>query len=885
MKLHPKLVLLVLTVATLAFPTATQLQFDELIERSPAPDRDTLAIAVGDVDGDGDHDLVFGNRGQNTLYLNDGGGAFFNGTAARLPRADDHTTAVALRDVDGDGDPDLVCGNDGQANRLYLNNGTGIFTESGASGLQGVRRTRAMALDDVDGDGDPDLVFANFGARNRLYLNTAGAFVDATATGLPRIEDLTTSTLLGDVDGDGDPDLIFGNHGQQNRLLLNDGSGVFVDATAARMPPDNDPTHATAFGDVDGDGDGDLVFGTNCPRANRLYLNDGSGAFTDVTATQMPAACAGTRALTLFDVDSDGDRDLVFANRNGPATSSAQNGLYLNDGSGTFTDASRSRLPVDSDNSEAVVAADIDSDGDPDLVFGNSGTNTFYVNDAAGTFADVTIRRSVAGRMPFSDDDSTCVAMGDVDGDGDQDVVFGNVNCFNCSSGQNRLYLNDGTGRFSDVTAARMPAASDHTSDVALGDLDGDGDLDLIVGNQYIQNRLYLNDGTGRFSDATAARMPVDTDNTGSVVIGDIDGDLDPDLVFANLGQNTLYLNDGNGFFSDATVRMPPSNNWSEELALGDVDGDGDPDLVFANEGQQNRLYLNVAGGIFLDATAGRLPADTDFTLAVALGDVDGDGDADLVFGNVGLNGATVGQQDRLYLNDGSGTFTDATARLPQLAQHTNDVVLADVDEDGDPDMVQAVIVAANQQNQLYLNDGTGTFVDASAARMPPRSSACHCVVVGDVDGDGDPDLVFGTHNLTGRPHTAGPPGPPPNLLYLNLLRQLDTPLWGVLGYGYELNVYARYGAARPQDIAYVVLSSAAANHPWPPFGTLFLEPSAMVALPPVVIPQPAGVSSVSFVVPYLPSLAGRPLHTQALVLQPPTQARLTNPVADVLVR
>ena len=233
------------------------------------------------------------------------------------------------------------------------------------------------------------------------------------------------------------------------------------------LPMDKVDTRAVACCDVDGDGDADLVFGND--RQNWLYLNDGTGTFADATATRMPVDTDNTLAVACCDVDGDGDPDVVFGNHQ-----QQQNRLYLNDGTGTFTDATTARMPIDIDDTEAVVCCDVDGDGDADLVFGNGGftQNRLYLNDGTGTFTDAT-----ASRMPIVTDPTLAVVCCDVEGDGDPDLVFGN------HQRQNRLYLNDGTGTFTDATAARIPVAFDRTEAVACCDVDGDGDGDLVLGN------------------------------------------------------------------------------------------------------------------------------------------------------------------------------------------------------------------------------------------------------------------------------------------------------------------------------------------------------------------------------------------------------------------
>lgn len=320
------------------------------------------AIAMGDIDGDGDLDILAARFGGDTVWRNDGAGLF---TAHPTPSfGAGNTNSIALGDIDGDGDLDAVAGNGtGEAETVWLNDGTGVFSAHPTQPSFGAGSTTFVALGDLDGDGDLDAIAVNTaGQATTVWLNNgAGIFTPHPVTPLFGAGGTKMYAALGDLDGDGDIDVVLVDSSDSQTVWLNDGTGSFaLHPLGATYGPSG--AFAVALGDIDGDGDLDAVVPTI--GAERVYLNDGTGLFAAHPTT--PLFGTGTSvSLALADIDGDGDLDAVVGNLLEPNT------IWLNDGAGNFSP--HPTLPSFGTGARMVVLGDIDADGDMDVLLADGG--------------------------------------------------------------------------------------------------------------------------------------------------------------------------------------------------------------------------------------------------------------------------------------------------------------------------------------------------------------------------------------------------------------------------------------------------------------------------------------------------------------------------------
>ena len=298
-----------------------------------------------------------------------------------------------------------------------------------------------------------------------------------TVINLETTSEDSANVSMGDLDGDGDLDLVLakGRHTPLlDRVLLNNGKGAFV---ASNLGPTADRTYTAAVADLDEDGDLDVLTSNDRPDKKLVYLNNGKGQFTVNGTWGVPEW--STRNAAVVDLNGDGKVDVIAANRPGPSY------VCLNQGGGHFA---ATCIPIPAQSAASIVPADFDKDGfvDPAVPSRDGGQSHIYFNDGKAGFART---------VPFGPSDAAARvgAATDFNADGSIDLVVGDEKAASMV-----VYLNDGKGRlaggFRVAEKGRKPYA------IAAGDLNRDGSPDIVLGYTAGPHAVFFNDGTGRQS-------------------------------------------------------------------------------------------------------------------------------------------------------------------------------------------------------------------------------------------------------------------------------------------------------------------------------------------------------------------------------------------------
>ena len=691
-----QVLLVALTVACAAAPAHAQFNMGVKIDVTAGTS--PYMTAIGDLNADGNPDLVVANNGSSTIsvFLGNGAGGF----GARTDFATGASPiSVVLADLNGDGRLDAATANYGSGSvSVLLGNGAGGFAPK--ADLAAGAGANFVVVGDVNKDGRPDLVVTNTNAYTvSVLLGAPGGFAPKTdyPTGaIPYV------VAIGDVNADGVTDLVVTND-FENTVSVYFGNGVGGFSPRVSYATGTGPT-GVGITDLNGDGRPDLVVANGQSSTVSVFLGTGGGAFAakvDYPATGTPWSVA------LGDVTGDGKTDVVVGNSN-----SSNASVFAGTGTGTLSP--RVDYAIGSPQF-SIAIGDINRDGKPDLVTANhvSGTASVLFGRGTGAFAP-KVDYVTGGTAP------ACVATGDLNGDGKLDMAVGNASTNTLS-----VYLGNGAGGFgprADYATLLTPIS------VGMTDYNSDGKLDVVVVNENSGAvSLFPGNGTGALgvrADMGGLASPI------GLAVGDVNNDGRADIVVTESGTGKIAV-----YLQQVIGIAPPVEylvgTFPYAVAIGDLNADGKPDLAVANYTSGNiSVLFNAGAGTFGIAGAyGSLSSP----ISVAIGDLNGDGRTDLVA--TSYLGNTV--VPLLQTNTGAFAVSNPMTTLASPVA----VAIGDLNGDGRPDL--AVADEGSAALSVFLNNGAGGFVLGFGPRADyPTGTTPESVALADFNGDGRLDVL-----------------------------------------------------------------------------------------------------------------------------------------------
>jgi Bacterial Ig-like domain (group 3)/FG-GAP-like repeat/FG-GAP repeat len=696
-------------------------------------------------------------------------------------------TNLAAADLNSDGKLDLVVANNCVSGSVCGGNvagSVGVLLGNGDGTYQPAviyytysSEVYSVTVADVNGDGKPDVLVGGACPGGNCLLGATVTVLLGNGDGTFHLGGTYSASSAGagelavaDVNGDGKADVV--TVGGEVGVLLGNGDGTFQPVVVYN--PGGNYADSVAIADVNGDGKLDLVVGNEFMSQGTpiggvgVLLGNGDGTFQ--TAAIYSSAGEYAYSVAVADLNGDGHPDIVVTNQyagNGNLSDGSVS-VLLGNGDGSFQPAV-SYNPGGND-SYSVAIADLNGDGKPDLVTANAcegkGNSSNCNNNSLGVLlgnGDGTFQRArsyaTGGSFAFS------IVLADVNGDSKADVLLTDQYPGN-GPGAVSVIFGNGDGSFR--APLIYPSGGYNDNMIAAADVNGDGKLDLVIASQGVSCTgcvggvsVLLGNGNGTFqsqvSYGTGTANP-----TYSVAVADVNGDGKPDIVAASscisnincVSSVAVLLNNGDGTFKTA-VNYASNGQAAHSVAIGDVNGDGKADIVVANSCATGDFYctsgtvgmlLGNGDGTFrpvvIYSTGGAYPT------SVVVGDLNNDGRADIVVSNYQTTTSDYTGRIGVLLGNGDGTFQPAVT-YASGGVGDNSVAVVDLNGDGKLDLLAvnqgATVGPSNGTVGVLLGNGDGTFQPVMANPTTGVSVDYFAqVAIGDFNGDGRLDVACG---------------------------------------------------------------------------------------------------------------------------------------------